>query len=48
MKEVLYRLAVIIPALFFFGWCFWTVNPKRPERLVKLRQKLGVNVDAKK
>ncbi|MDO8581930.1 MAG: hypothetical protein Q7S16_03570 [bacterium] len=29
--------------LAFLGWCLWTTSPKHPERLEKLRRKLGVS-----
>jgi len=48
MQEIVLSLAVFIPSLFFILWCKWTVNPKHPERLDKLREKLGVNIDDNK
>ena len=35
--EIGLSIAIHLAVYAFFGWCVWVTNPKRPERLVKLR-----------
>lgn len=45
MKDLLLTAPLLLATTLFFVWCIWTTNSKHPERLKRLREKLGVNVD---
>lgn len=35
---------IVVGVVLFLLWCLWVTNPKKPERMRKLRESLGVDI----